>query len=619
VLVRENPDYQGMFSDELLKRAGITRKELQKHIVYMRGVLNPQRVDRMMWYFRLFRLGLYAEEELYPLDCIKDQLRSWVEDDDLDDFERAEDEDDLPYNVAVTSALRSFCEISYLKGFTKALNKYNRKAKRDKINIKSVALFVERSRVFSLRVADLSEDYTYSLTSKLKHYMDLDLPEINAIPFEYKRPTALMRLFRLYEVAWENRISDFKRLLPIESPHKVFLETSDPDFVWFDTESNTCSYDKEAMGDCAADSADVHLLSLRERVEREGKEYWLPHIRSSWHVESDGKISQIKGRKNSKVKEEYWPFVLEMLLDPRIEGIRKGSYAHERDFNVTWLSDEEQDEIAEVKPELFHLRDYIKRYKVDDYVLSLLAIKNPIAHDIDGTLLGYVLPAILTDIKRPFEATGKYDFLPLETFVAGFGSESLRRQIKYPQTAIFDFIGLNALTRNVMDVMPDSLYSVIAETSWISPVVRRALKESIHIREENYAKTAIRQALEHRVRQYIEADFRADILVKYSRYKNARDRNLNIKVQENTADFDETRYRLYLPFSALSDVSEDLLLRAERLAILEHVFNDVEIPIGTDYKLVYEDMAQWFEEEGYIDEDKYFEILDDIALEFEND
>jgi len=151
----------------------------------------------------------------------------------------------------------------------------------------------------------------------------------------------------------------------------VFLETSNPNFVWFNSESDSCEYDLEAMGDCAHDEG-ATLLLLWERVEQEGEEYWLPRVRSSWFENSDGKIGQIKGAANSKPKEKYWPYILEMLYDERIKGVKKGTWNVENDFSVTWLTEEEQDEVAVTKSTLFLLPDYIQKFGITEELKSFL-------------------------------------------------------------------------------------------------------------------------------------------------------------------------------------------------------------------------------------------------------
>ena len=335
--VRENPDYQAMFSDKLLKDAHVTRKMLKEIISDARGILNPQRVDRMMWFMRLLRLGMYGTPA---------------------------------YNELYYSSRPTEIEPLY-KTYKDAIKKYNRKATRHGAD----PLYVSDSyEMRGIQLAWIPPGLYYEgddILRHVQHFMALNLPCINEIPFGWKRPDTLLEEMRECEEAWQDQLERYKRLLPIKSPFPVFLETSNPNFVWFNSESDSCEYDLEAMGDCAHDEG-ATLLLLWERVEQEGEEYWLPRVRSSWFENSDGKIGQIKGAANSKPKEKYWPYILEMLYDERIKGVKKGTWNVENDFSVTWLTEEEQDEVAVTKSTLFLLPDYIQKFGITEELKSFL-------------------------------------------------------------------------------------------------------------------------------------------------------------------------------------------------------------------------------------------------------
>ena len=70
------------------------------------------------------------------------------------------------------------------------------------------------------------------------------------------------------------------------------------------------------MGHCAEDRG-ATLLSLRERRKMDdGDIYWEPHVTAS--LFPDGSVGQIKGKENSKPKEEYWDFILRYFYEVAI-------------------------------------------------------------------------------------------------------------------------------------------------------------------------------------------------------------------------------------------------------------------------------------------------------------
>lgn len=392
--IRENPDYMAMFSDELLKGARIQRKDLKRHIDYMRGVLNPQRVDRMMWYFRLFHLALYARDNPQDtFECVKALIRPDIEKDPdadekyLADFDEAYDEDDLPFGINIPESLYTFCEHTLAKGYQKAENKYNKKIKnRDKINSERVRLFVSRNfrgdSIFNLSVADLREEESINITREFTHFMSLNLPEINAVSFGFTQPATLyyklLHLERVWQRLVEEERSKYKDLISdsFTQKHPVFLATNNPDFIWFDLESNKCEEEQAATGHCAHDAEGTTLLSLRERVLRDdNKIYWRVHVTTT--LFSNGNIGQMKGGANSKPKEVYWPYIMEMLWDDRITGVIKGNYKAYNDFSVTWLPEDAQQNVQTFKPTLYKIEDYIELFGVDDRIREQIGLINP--------------------------------------------------------------------------------------------------------------------------------------------------------------------------------------------------------------------------------------------------
>ena len=123
-------------------------------------------------------------------------------------------------------------------------------------------------------------------------------------------------------------------------------------FYWVDLETNDSNEECQRMGHCGRTNSGNTLYSLRE-TRKLNKDYTInrSHLTAALGKE-DNVIYQLKGSKNSKPKEIYHPFIIDLILNGNIKGFGY-EYDSKNDFNVSDLSDLEFHQLYLQKPELF--------------------------------------------------------------------------------------------------------------------------------------------------------------------------------------------------------------------------------------------------------------------------
>lgn len=155
-------------------------------------------------------------------------------------------------------------------------------------------------------------------------------------------------------------------------------ETEDTDkFItypneWYWINLNTSHSTDEAsnMGHCGNDSGKI-LFSLRDNNSNS-------HVTVSYN-EDEKAMYQCKGRGNSKPKDEYHKYILDLLLNETypINIIVTGSYKPELDFNLMDLTDSERDDLLTKKPSLEYTDVMFESYLEDkDWVKVCSMIQN---------------------------------------------------------------------------------------------------------------------------------------------------------------------------------------------------------------------------------------------------
>ena len=123
-------------------------------------------------------------------------------------------------------------------------------------------------------------------------------------------------------------------------------------FYWVDLETNDSNEECKRMGHCGRTNSGNTLYSLRE-TRKLNKDYTINRSHLTAAIgEDDNIIYQLKGPKNSKPKEIYHPFIIDLIINSPISGFGY-EYDSKNDFHLTDLSDLEFHKVYLEKPELF--------------------------------------------------------------------------------------------------------------------------------------------------------------------------------------------------------------------------------------------------------------------------
>lgn len=126
-------------------------------------------------------------------------------------------------------------------------------------------------------------------------------------------------------------------------------------FYWVDLNTNKSDEECNRMGHCGRTAYNNTLYSLRENVKIGNYYVNKSHITAAVGVD-DGNIYQMKGVKNSKPKNEYHPYIIDLLLnDENIKGF-SSEYESKLDFKISDLNKDEILKIYQNRPELFNGR-----------------------------------------------------------------------------------------------------------------------------------------------------------------------------------------------------------------------------------------------------------------------
>ncbi len=150
-------------------------------------------------------------------------------------------------------------------------------------------------------------------------------------------------------------------------------------WYWINLNTSYSADEASNMGHCGRD-ADKILFSLRDKNS---------NSRITVSYDADEKaMYQCKGRGNSKPKDEYHEYIINLLLNDKypIDIIVTGSYRPDLDFCLTDLTEEELEELLSEKPSLEYTDNMFELY-IKDKRWNNVASMIENGFDYDGEML----------------------------------------------------------------------------------------------------------------------------------------------------------------------------------------------------------------------------------------
>ena len=140
---------------------------------------------------------------------------------------------------------------------------------------------------------------------------------------------------------WHESLED-QSFFNYDEKNEILIDFRDSEgfgYYWANLNTDYSEEESSRMGHCGRDSGTI-LFSLRSTNNiGESK----THITVSYNASSK-KLEQIKGRRNSKPKEVYYPYLIALLQNKKypIEGLKRGVYGYDNNFKLEDLTDEQR-------------------------------------------------------------------------------------------------------------------------------------------------------------------------------------------------------------------------------------------------------------------------------------
>ena len=150
--------------------------------------------------------------------------------------------------------------------------------------------------------------------------------------------------------AWHEEVKKLKAGAIVDESGKI-IKTYPDGHYWINLGKSFCSSEAKTMGHCGQGSSNGTLYSFRKNKH--------PFLRGDI---SNGRLIQLRGRANSKPKEEYHPYIMDFLLDPKvgITSLSPSLYRPESNLELKDFSVDKLITLYQAKPKLFGFEELYK-------------------------------------------------------------------------------------------------------------------------------------------------------------------------------------------------------------------------------------------------------------------
>lgn len=203
------------------------------------------------------------------------------------------------------------------------------------------------------KLGEMLRDIKHYLSNARLHKLDSVLKY--SFPIDAPASIVFSRLKALEQEELARRPSE--RFIKQDDEQKTFIEFPNK-WKWIKLEKESCELEGKAMKHCgntASPKSGDNILSLREPIEVElkGKKkkeiYWKPH---ATFILNKGILGEMKGFLNAKPGKDLHPYIIKLLEDPRIKGIKGGGHNPRNNFSLGDLPPKVRKKLLTKKPKL---------------------------------------------------------------------------------------------------------------------------------------------------------------------------------------------------------------------------------------------------------------------------
>lgn len=199
------------------------------------------------------------------------------------------------------------------------------------------------------------EDESLSMLhiTSIRHFISQSVHQFQSVVFGRETYQELINIFEKKEKTYFRNKGLNHRDLPVEG--RVICSINE-DLCWFDLEARFSQNERLSLNHCgnAAGRSEDTIYSLRERIVKNGKVFWRPHLTFIFNKEKRG-LGERKARFNLKPDKKWHIAIVKLLTDrTEIKHLLKSEhfYASENDFVFNDLSEELKETLKYKRPDL---------------------------------------------------------------------------------------------------------------------------------------------------------------------------------------------------------------------------------------------------------------------------
>lgn len=145
---------------------------------------------------------------------------------------------------------------------------------------------------------------------------------------------------------WHDRVAELAiQSAPIIDEDGEIIKTYPDKFYWIDLGKRYCEKEGNAMGHCGR--GEGTLYSLR----KEG----MPYVTAD--ILEDGTVRQLRGRANTKPKQEYHKYIIDLIKSDIVDHFDYWDYKKSDNFMLSDLEDSQKKDLINRKPSLLENQD----------------------------------------------------------------------------------------------------------------------------------------------------------------------------------------------------------------------------------------------------------------------
>lgn len=182
-----------------------------------------------------------------------------------------------------------------------------------------------------------------NIQHQVTHYFGFNIPEIDQYRFARQTVEQLIGDLANIHDEWETQQDSNNDQVPMQTGDYELIKFPNGS-AWIFVDRAYCEREGASGRHCGNVTGqyrpDQRILSYRV----DGR------VLMTFILEEDGYLGEMKAKGNQKPAEKLHPYIVDLLLNPIVKGIKGGGYAPERNFSIFDLNDQLYNKVKQAKP-----------------------------------------------------------------------------------------------------------------------------------------------------------------------------------------------------------------------------------------------------------------------------